>query len=383
MTLDVFAAVNREFFSYADFLYGWDMLCRRLPHARWHMAYTDDLPVWLRDQPERVADCDGEVILITAPHILLSRNGLEGLRRTLHDHPDDIAIPLALAQANLPFTLDYSTVRGLDRVLERNQHRHLKPYPATGNGSKVWMMRASTLKSLLASQWSGALPANTWVSPQAVAHDYSAYHDSDRAEVVPHLPHGVKRLLDIGGGCGSFAALAKRELLCEAHVFEQHPAAAAIARQRVDRVWEGEFPGALLSQMPRFDCVTALDVIEHIENTEACLEAIAALLLPQGHLVASLPNLGHWSVVLDLLEGYWDYAPVGIASRSHLRFFTRRTVCDLFEGLGWQVEAIAAISVPMPENMRRPLAALGEAIPLQIDAGSLDTYQYIIRARRP
>ncbi len=381
--LDIFAAVNREFFSYADFRYGWEMLRSRLPDARWHMAYTDDLAAWLRGQPERLSDCAGEVMLITDPHIAISRNTVEGLRRTLFAHPDDVAIPMTIGRPNLPFALDYSTVRGMDRAIDRERHRHIEPCPATGDRSKVLMMRASTLKALLATPWSGELPANAWVSPQAGAHDYSGYHGSDRAEVIPHLPHGVKRLLDIGGGYGNFAALAKRERLCEVHVFEKHPTAAASARQRVDQVWEGDFPAALPSQMPRFDCVTALDVIEHIEDTEACLEAIAALLLPHGHLVASLPNLGHWSVILDLLEGHWDYAPVGIASRSHLRFFTRSTICDLFECQGWQIEAIVAIPVPMPESLRGPLAALGETLALQIDAASLDAYQYIIRARRP
>jgi hypothetical protein len=60
-------------------------------------------------------------------------------------------------------------------------------------------------------------------------------------------------------------------------------------------------------------------------------------------VVASLPNVGHWSILADLLAGHFDYIPYSILSGTHLRFFTRRTVVDLFEAAGYRVESIDGV----------------------------------------
>ena len=49
---------------------------------------------------------------------------------------------------------------------------------------------------------------------------------------------------------------------------------------------------------------------------------------PGGRLVLSVPNVGHWAVVEDLLAGRWDYLPIGLLCYTHYRFFTRRTLAD-------------------------------------------------------
>src|SRR5262249_1578172 len=42
----------------------------------------------------------------------------------------------------------------------------------------------------------------------------------------------------------------------------------------------------------RFDLITALDVVEHIDDDRAAVAAMAGLLRPGGHLVGTLPALG-------------------------------------------------------------------------------------------
>ena len=69
-------------------------------------------------------------------------------------------------------------------------------------------------------------------------------------------------------------------------------------------------------------------------------------LAPGGALIASVPNLGHWAVVDDLLRGRFDYVPYSILSGTHVRFFTRRTLTDLFEACGYRVRAIDAVMLP-------------------------------------
>jgi hypothetical protein len=68
--------------------------------------------------------------------------------------------------------------------------------------------------------------------------------------------------------------------------------------------------------------------------------------------------------VADLLEGRFDYVPYSILSGTHIRFFTRRSVLDLFEGSGYQVGTIETVCfAPSPSGARKlaALASLPEA----------------------
>ena len=59
------------------------------------------------------------------------------------------------------------------------------------------------------------------------------------------------------------------------------------------------------------------------------------LLRPGGRIVLSIPNVGHYSVVEDLLAGRWDYLPIGLLCYTHFRFFTRATLASWLERLGF------------------------------------------------
>jgi hypothetical protein len=54
-------------------------------------------------------------------------------------------------------------------------------------------------------------------------------------------------------------------------------------------------------------------------------------------VVASIPNIAHGSVRLALLGGEFRYRDAGLLDRTHLRFFTRESVHDLFEESGYTI----------------------------------------------
>jgi len=65
-------------------------------------------------------------------------------------------------------------------------------------------------------------------------------------------------------------------------------------------------------------------------------------------MVVSVPNVAHLWVRLQLLAGRFDYADRGILDRTHLRFFTRRTLVELLERAGLVVAHLHATPVPLP-----------------------------------
>ena len=82
-------------------------------------------------------------------------------------------------------------------------------------------------------------------------------------------------------------------------------------------------------------------------------------------------------MIADLVAGRFDYVPYSILSGTHVRFFTRRTLVDLFEACGYGVQSIETARFdPSPEGARR-LAAL-RAIPGA--SADLDAVEFIATA---
>ncbi len=168
------------------------------------------------------------------------------------------------------------------------------------------------------------------------------YYGYPRPDVLALIPEGCRRVLDLGCGRGELGRqLRAREGQLELTGIEWEPAAASEASRHYDQV----LAGSLDSELPRlatagarFDLIVMADILEHTAEPSAILAQAAALLLPGGHVVVSLPNVSHYSVVLSLLGDRWDPAERGILDRGHLRFFTRGSFRRLSASFGFAIE---------------------------------------------
>ena len=129
---------------------------------------------------------------------------------------------------------------------------------------------------------------------------------------------GRGRALDIGCGEGAFG----RGLLAAG--FEQvwgvepNQLAAACAARVITGLVSSAFPNDGLDHISPFDLVIFADSLEHMIDPWAALAKARALLKPDGVLLLSLPNVGHYSVLRDLLMGRWTYADEGAAGPGSL-----------------------------------------------------------------
>ena len=128
---------------------------------------------------------------------------------------------------------------------------------------------------------------------------------------------------------------------------ELDPVAAEEARQVCRTVVVGDLQQLDLSSLPHYDVVLFGDTLEHLPDPGAVLARLRPRLKPGGVLIVSIPNVANWAIRLSLLAGRFRYTDRGILDRTHLRFFTRRTLIELLEGAGFRVEALEA-SVPVP-----------------------------------
>jgi SAM-dependent methyltransferase len=155
----------------------------------------------------------------------------------------------------------------------------------------------------------------------------------ERAE--RHVGRG--RLLDVGCGLGFMVGTAARRGW-DAHGVDLNPDAVAWARANVSDQIEVGTLGSLDAADGSFDCITLLDLIEHVADPRTELGPVARALRPGGLLVIVTPDAG--SIVSRALGSHWlemKRAP------EHLHFFTRAGLTDMLSSEGFDVVDVRSI----------------------------------------
>jgi SAM-dependent methyltransferase len=139
---------------------------------------------------------------------------------------------------------------------------------------------------------------------------------------------------------------------------EAVPTQAALARvgHGYDEVVDGYFPDALRGRVERFDLVCFNDVLEHVIDPWSLLRDTISLLTPNGRVLAAIPSIQFAPIVWRLIRGRWDYLDYGTLDRTHLRFFTRATMTEMFEQTGYRVldcRGANGLDVTWPAEPRR------------------------------
>lgn len=366
-----------------EFAFGVSLLAKMLPAAQWVIGNSRSFEEFWQSQEATAKRLTGMVVLLHSPYIIPGKDCLEHLTSALENAGAEAVLPVdPRGWGSDSIATDYATLRGFERFAAKldGSGQHLLPYD--GRAPIMQMVTAGRLCRTAPEHWMKVLtpPASALLVSNAIIHPYHDYYaGEDKTVIIGTLPAGIGKLLDVGGGEGNFAALAKQYLQCEAHVVEMNAEAAALAAAKVDRVWVGDFLSLRIEE--RYDCITLLDVVEHAADPSGMLQRAAELLAPGGSIIASIPNISHWTVVADLIEGRWDYLPVGITCWTHLRFFTLQTIRQTFHEAGLNVLRADPVRVPAPLPIKKALDHFTEA-GLTPDRESLDAYAYHIVARR-
>ncbi len=153
------------------------------------------------------------------------------------------------------------------------------------------------------------------------------------------------RVLEAGCATGYFTRYLTEKMGCRVIAVEINPAAAEQAAPFAERMVVGDITDDAVWEQAGggFDFVVFADVLEHLADPGAVLRRCREHLAGGGAVVASIPNVAYYKIRKQLLLGRWDYTDSGIMDDSHLRFFTRKTVKELFEGSGYGVDALRRV----------------------------------------
>jgi 2-polyprenyl-3-methyl-5-hydroxy-6-metoxy-1,4-benzoquinol methylase len=140
-----------------------------------------------------------------------------------------------------------------------------------------------------------------------------------------HLPREAHRYLDVGSAQGGFL-IAFLELGFEVKGIEYDEKLVRLSRAnlkdhgREDVVLQGDIlDEEFLAPLGKFDVITCIDVIEHVEDASLAMKNMAGLLNPGGILVLQMPNKDSISNVIA--DSHFNLFGIALLKHSDARQF--------------------------------------------------------------
>jgi SAM-dependent methyltransferase len=124
------------------------------------------------------------------------------------------------------------------------------------------------------------------------------------ADIVLRLDE-IESVLDVGAGDGTLLAMLPNHLSKSA--IEPSPASQKLLRQQAVAIFSNELSDETRTQ--GFDCILAVDVIEHFVDPMAFMDSVAKMLVPGGYLVIATgdPTAPVWAKRLKQRFWYSHY----------------------------------------------------------------------------
>ena len=161
-----------------------------------------------------------------------------------------------------------------------------------------------------------------------------------------------KDVLDVGCATGYFAKLMSSHD-CSVTGIDINVDSVEAAKKYCSRVFVADLDFTGLAEAVQgnsFDVIVFGDVLEHLRYPVRILDEARTLLRADGYVVASIPNIAHGAIRLALLRGDFDYQEFGILDETHLRFFTLKTVEELFLEAGYEIKQIDRTKLELFES---------------------------------
>ena len=216
-------------------------------------------------------------------------------------------------------------------------------------------------------------------------------HDSYNSDILSLMHSDFETIVEVGCSRGTLAKAYRSLHSCDKYIgIEIDIDSAMLARRHCDLVmncdvekldalaWESLFP----SELWIFG-----DSLEHLVDPWTLLSRLRTSLRPGCRVIACIPNAQHWSVQARLATGLFVYEQSGLLDRSHLRWFTRKTICSLFQNAGFSIVGMSSriFDEPQKDSFLPFLAVIADIAGQDPDEAVTDAIplQYVVDAVVP
>jgi len=198
-------------------------------------------------------------------------------------------------------------------------------------------------------------------------------------------PHS--RVLDVGTASGTLARMCQDHSL-QLFGVEPNPNWARIASPLYEKIFVGSVQDAEDEYLTGYDVIVLGDVLEHLSTPEVILQKLVDLQSSGSTFIISVPNIANLWIRLNLLMGNFDYADRGILDRTHLRFFTRKSLSAMLKNTGLEIISMHVTPIPLELVSRFFLSVPGRwfhGIFARLTSllPTLLGYQFVVHARKP
>lgn len=148
--------------------------------------------------------------------------------------------------------------------------------------------------------------------------------------VYSQVPSG-KKVLDVGCWAGGLGRELIRKKNCYVVGIDNDKDALELAKKNLNDVIRldlEKYSNPKLKE--KFDIIIFADVLEHLRDPIKTINIFSKFLTKEGCFLVSLPNVANINNRLNIFFGNWNYTNTGILDKTHLRFFTKKTVLKIF-----------------------------------------------------
>lgn len=168
-------------------------------------------------------------------------------------------------------------------------------------------------------------------------------HEFHNPDLLDIIPWGANKLIEVGCSSGAMAREFKKiSPHCHYRGIEIDPDYAKLAERYCDQSLVLDIEAAdetFWKANADRDCWIFGDALEHLRDPWRILHQVRSVMPPNASIAACIPNAQHWSLQAKLSIGDFRYEDSGLLDRTHLRFFSRQTILEMFNHAGFTVTA--------------------------------------------
>lgn len=152
-----------------------------------------------------------------------------------------------------------------------------------------------------------------------------------RPDVISMIRKVPTRVLDVGCSNGNLGKALKSKYT-DILVFgiDNHDINLSEAEKKIDKTYKINLDNLSFEDIPNeIDLLICADVLEHTKEPLKVLRELLKKCTNDAEVVISLPNIQHISAILTLVNGSWPERDRGTFDKTHLRFFTLKSIKKL------------------------------------------------------
>ena len=212
--------------------------------------------------------------------------------------------------------------------------------------------------------------------------------NNPQTQIVNKIPK-YANVLELGCGYGEMSQILKQCKSARVIGIESDANAAHNAENICDYVFIEDLDCSHsldVLQFEKFDTITLIDVLEHLRDPIDVLRRLKPLLLDEGRLILSIPNVAHVSRRLELLCGTFNYSQQNHQKNYRSEYFyTSESIQALLREAGYNVHEMDYTWHDLSDDeIKHSLNQAG----LELSAAALDffhcnenaAYEFIISA---